>query len=51
LANVSLDTVERFWHLLATWEGFHQVLAMEVPGMDASARFDTQIIGALPVIG
>jgi transposase len=35
---------------LATWESFKQESAKEEPGMDASVRFDTQIIGALPVI-
>ena len=35
---------------LATWEKFNQVSAKEEPRMDASTRFDTQIIGALPMI-
>jgi transposase len=35
---------------LATWESFKQESAKEEPRMDASTRFDTQIIGALPVI-
>jgi transposase len=35
---------------LAAWGRSEQELAKEEPRMDASVRFDTQIIGALPVI-
>jgi hypothetical protein len=35
---------------LANWGRFEQELAKEEPDMDASVRFGTQIIGALPVI-
>jgi transposase len=35
---------------LATWEKVKREWAKEEPRMDASTRFDTQIIGALPVI-
>jgi transposase len=35
---------------LAGWGKFKQELAKEEPRMDAHVRFDTQIVGALPVI-